>query len=145
MSNIGQVCCSSSCVSHLISVCVCLFLSIPDLIIVRWILSGMNKYIHSPQAHAYIPRLTLSFQAGKYSLSDEGERQWYCHCGFWHVCQLLKAIFLPLDTNFRAKHLHSPAGSFGYVAPKVLKKEGHGKAVDLWSTASGKSPTPHFP
>lgn len=40
-----------------------------------------------------------------------------------------------------AKHLHSPdeqlhslAGSFGYVAPEVLKKEGHGKAVDLWST-----------
>ncbi|KAF4607579.1 hypothetical protein EYR38_001651 [Pleurotus pulmonarius] len=40
-----------------------------------------------------------------------------------------------------AKHLHSPeeqlhslAGSFGYVAPEVLNKEGHGKAVDIWST-----------
>ncbi|KAH9947955.1 Pkinase-domain-containing protein, partial [Amylocystis lapponica] len=40
-----------------------------------------------------------------------------------------------------AKHLHSPeeqlhslAGSFGYVAPEVLNKAGHGKAVDLWST-----------
>lgn len=40
-----------------------------------------------------------------------------------------------------AKHLHSPdeqlhslAGSFGYVAPEVLKKEGHGKPVDMWST-----------
>ncbi|KAL0959300.1 hypothetical protein HGRIS_014564 [Hohenbuehelia grisea] len=39
-----------------------------------------------------------------------------------------------------AKHLHSPeeqlhslAGSFGYVAPEVLNKKGHGKAVDLWS------------
>ena len=53
----------------------------------------------------------------------------------------LRAILSPLDTNFRAKHLHSPdeqlhslAGSFGYVAPEVLKKEGHGKAVDMWST-----------
>ncbi|TFK33753.1 kinase-like domain-containing protein [Crucibulum laeve] len=40
-----------------------------------------------------------------------------------------------------AKHLHSPeeqltslAGSFGYVAPEVLKKDGHGKPVDMWST-----------
>ncbi|KAG5642130.1 hypothetical protein DXG03_003580 [Asterophora parasitica] len=40
-----------------------------------------------------------------------------------------------------AKHLHSPneqlhtlAGSFGYVAPEVLNKDGHGKAVDIWST-----------
>lgn len=40
-----------------------------------------------------------------------------------------------------AKHLHSPeeqlhtlAGSFGYVAPEVLNKAGHGKGVDLWST-----------
>jgi len=40
-----------------------------------------------------------------------------------------------------AKHLHSPeeqlhslAGSFGYVAPEVLGKKGHSKAVDIWST-----------
>ncbi|KIJ63996.1 hypothetical protein HYDPIDRAFT_91350 [Hydnomerulius pinastri MD-312] len=40
-----------------------------------------------------------------------------------------------------AKHLHSPeeqlhslAGSFGYVAPEVLNKKGHSKAVDIWST-----------
>jgi len=40
-----------------------------------------------------------------------------------------------------AKHLHNPeeqlhslAGSFGYVAPEVLNKTGHGKAVDIWST-----------
>lgn len=43
--------------------------------------------------------------------------------------------------RFSAKHLHSPdeqlhtlAGSFGYVAPEVLNKTGHGKAVDMWST-----------
>ncbi|KZT67673.1 Pkinase-domain-containing protein [Daedalea quercina L-15889] len=40
-----------------------------------------------------------------------------------------------------AKHLAQPdeqltslAGSFGYVAPEVLNKKGHGKAVDIWST-----------
>ncbi|EPQ61318.1 Pkinase-domain-containing protein, partial [Gloeophyllum trabeum ATCC 11539] len=40
-----------------------------------------------------------------------------------------------------AKHLHSAteqltslAGSFGYVAPEVLNKTGHGKKVDIWST-----------
>ncbi|TFK48027.1 Pkinase-domain-containing protein [Heliocybe sulcata] len=40
-----------------------------------------------------------------------------------------------------AKHLHSSteqltslAGSFGYVAPEVLNKTGHGKKVDVWST-----------
>ncbi|TFY70066.1 hypothetical protein EVJ58_g3 [Rhodofomes roseus] len=40
-----------------------------------------------------------------------------------------------------AKHLDQPgeqltslAGSFGYVAPEVLNKMGHGKAVDMWST-----------
>jgi calcium/calmodulin-dependent protein kinase I len=26
------------------------------------------------------------------------------------------------------------AGSFGYIAPEVLKKQGHGKPVDIWST-----------
>ncbi|KAI0078504.1 Pkinase-domain-containing protein [Panus rudis PR-1116 ss-1] len=32
------------------------------------------------------------------------------------------------------EQLHSVAGSFGYVAPEVLNKTGHGKAVDIWST-----------
>jgi calcium/calmodulin-dependent protein kinase I len=57
----------------------------------------------------------------------------------------VRAIFLNLRLNNAfvqsAKHLHSPeeqlhslAGSFGYVAPEVLNKQGHGKAVDIWST-----------
>ena len=40
-----------------------------------------------------------------------------------------------------AKHLHSSeeqlhslAGSIGYVAPEVLNKNRHGKAVDIWAT-----------
>ncbi|THU79251.1 Pkinase-domain-containing protein [Dendrothele bispora CBS 962.96] len=32
------------------------------------------------------------------------------------------------------EQLHSLAGSIGYVAPEVLTNEGHGKAVDMWST-----------
>ncbi|KAB5588443.1 Calmodulin-dependent kinase [Ceratobasidium theobromae] len=40
-----------------------------------------------------------------------------------------------------AKHLHSSderlqsfAGSYGYVAPEILLRTGHGKPVDIWST-----------
>lgn len=52
-----------------------------------------------------------------------------------------------------AKHLDQPdekltslAGSFGYVAPEVLTKSGHGKAVDIWSTGyvPSHSSTPYF-
>lgn len=36
-----------------------------------------------------------------------------------------------LDTDTTV--LTSMAGSFGYAAPEVMMKKGHGKAVDLWS------------
>ncbi|KAF8154949.1 kinase-like domain-containing protein [Crassisporium funariophilum] len=58
----------------------------------------------------------------KHSLSHKRSKQ---RCGY---------------RRFRAKHLHSPeeqlhslAGSFGYVAPEVLLKQGHGKPVDIWA------------
>lgn len=35
-----------------------------------------------------------------------------------------------LDNN---EVLTSMAGSFGYAAPEVMTKKGHGKAVDIWS------------
>ncbi|TFK24578.1 Pkinase-domain-containing protein [Coprinopsis marcescibilis] len=36
--------------------------------------------------------------------------------------------------QFADEQLHTLAGSLGYVAPEVLKKEGHGKPVDVWAT-----------
>lgn len=36
-----------------------------------------------------------------------------------------------LDTNDEV--LTTMAGSFGYAAPEVMQKKGHGKKVDLWS------------
>lgn len=51
-------------------------------------------------------------------------------------------VYDPLITvrHHSAKHLHTPdeqlhslAGSFGYVAPEVLLKQGHGKPVDIWA------------
>lgn len=29
--------------------------------------------------------------------------------------------------------LHTPCGSYAYVAPEIMKEEEYGKAVDMWS------------
>ena len=70
-------------------------------------------------------------------------RQWHWHCLLWH---LSPPSFLPiLCSSFHStKLLHSPdeqlsslislAGSFGYIAPEVIKNTGKEKPVDIWST-----------
>jgi serine/threonine protein kinase len=46
----------------------------------------------------------------------------------------LTAIFSAKHLHSSEEQLHSMAGSFGYVAPEVLNRKGHGKPVDIWST-----------
>ena len=60
------------------------------------------------------------------------------------ACRFPKMFYIwtgNLLLKLSAKHLHSAdeqlhsmVGSFGYVAPEVLLKQGHGKPVDIWST-----------
>jgi len=60
VSNIGQVCCSSSCVSHLISMCVCLFLSVPLIHLPTHFLHMQMQmstaYLTSSEFHGSHPR-----------------------------------------------------------------------------------------
>lgn len=56
-------------------------------------------------------------------------------CNCYHFTTLRQVLIFS-----SAKHLHTPeeqlhslAGSFGYVAPEVLLKQGHGKPVDIWA------------
>ncbi|KAI0700400.1 kinase-like domain-containing protein [Cytidiella melzeri] len=97
------------------------------IVVVRSILSGVN-YLHQ---HDIVHR-DLKPENILYRSSDADSDIVIADFG----------IFLPsLTPGFSAKHLHNPeeqlhslAGSFGYVAPEVLNKTGHGKAVDMWST-----------
>ena len=61
--------------------------------------------------------------------------------GMWVPYPFPTPLFLHLF--HRAKLLYSPdkqlislTGSFGYVAPKVIKNTGHGKPIDIWSTGN---------
>ena len=67
-------------------------------------------------------------------------------CG-WCISYSLTRVYSSITS---AKHLHSPdeqlhsvAGSLGYVAPEVLKKDGHGKPVDIWAIGRATSLTSH--
>ena len=84
-----------------------------------------------------------TLQTRKHPLPLQGPRQWHCHRRRWYVS--LPSISHPyVPWSFpRAKLLHSPdeqlaslAGSFGYVAPKVIKNTCHVKPVDILSTGT---------
>ena len=96
-------------------------------------------HAHHPSANSTDPRIycTGPENLTAISLSLILACKFFLHKGMFFLYYELKFLLF----NFSAKHLHSSdeqlhslAGSFGYVAPEVLLKEGHGKPVDIWST-----------
>lgn len=85
---------------------------------------------------------TLSdcLQTRKHPIPYKSPGLGYRNRRLWNVSVRTRSNDFQTNSINSAKHLHSPeeqltslAGSFGYVAPEVLNKTGHGKAVDIWS------------
>lgn len=99
----------------------------------------------STEQRTHIRTSSLSTLACKFSIVSELDAR---HTLFFFIADLCLLILL-LGS---AKHLDTPeeqlttlAGSFGYVAPEVLNKTGHGKAVDIWSTGCVSVPCSILP
>lgn len=93
------------------------FTEVDAVSVVRSILSGV-KYLHD---HDIVHR-DLKPENILYRTKDPGS-------------DIVIADFgIAKHLHSSEEQLHSLAGSIGYVAPEVLNKDGHGKAVDVWAT-----------